>query len=153
MCCQFFLEYAMCSHIFGYMYKKFDQETWSGTTYSNKSTNFHINMILIFIKRVIRSYQNINCLILCVKTIFLCVITGYTIFFTKTKVYEKIMISLKLLNILIILIKYIMNFLCHIYMIRLKRMNNVNWTIKPKIFWVSGFRFRTQIQIILWPKP
>ena len=42
--CRYFLKNAVCSHILGYMYKKFGQESWFGEKYSIKATDFNYHM-------------------------------------------------------------------------------------------------------------
>jgi len=44
--CRFFLKYAVCSHILGYMYKnpKVDTMNWFGDKYNNRATDFNFNM-------------------------------------------------------------------------------------------------------------
>jgi len=44
--CRFFLKYAICSHILGFMYKnpKVDAEAWFGDKYNNRATDFNFNM-------------------------------------------------------------------------------------------------------------
>ena len=44
--CRFFLKYAICSHILGYMYKnpRVDAENWFGDKYTNRATDFNFNM-------------------------------------------------------------------------------------------------------------
>ena len=75
----------MYSDIHGYIYKNFDQKTWFGTKYTNRATRFYTNIktdakkkILVVIKRARSPFK---ILILCVKTIFLCVILFKPLFF------------------------------------------------------------------------
>ena len=44
--CRFFLKYAVCSHILGYMYKnqRVDAENWFDDKYSNRASDFNFKM-------------------------------------------------------------------------------------------------------------